>query len=154
MYSRYTFPHYCAFESEASCDDTSLSAPAFEGASAFPARPSTSVAPTTATKMTPAPIKPAVERDSPRSAMENSAVNTGSPVRKSETVDEGRPVSATFWSAKVTHVLRIARNAITPQAAGSIVATSTTGSTTSAIAADSTKAARICVPAIVGADSF
>ena len=86
--------------------------------------------------------------------MENSAVNTGSPVRRSETVEEERPVSATFWSAKVTHVLRIARKTITPQAAGSIVATSITDSAASAAASDSTNAMRICVPAIVGADSF
>lgn len=45
---------YWAFESEASCD-MSLSTPTLEGASGFPSRPSTSVAPTTATKMTPAP---------------------------------------------------------------------------------------------------
>lgn len=50
MYSRYTFSHYRAFESEAS-RDTSLSMPALEGASEFPSRPSTSVAPTTATKI-------------------------------------------------------------------------------------------------------
>lgn len=54
VYSRYTFSHYWAFESEAS-RDTSLSTPTLEGASEFPSRPSTSVAPTTATKMTPAP---------------------------------------------------------------------------------------------------
>lgn len=54
MHSRYAFSHYWAFESEAS-RDTSLSIPALEGASEFPSHPSTSVAPTTATKMTPAP---------------------------------------------------------------------------------------------------
>lgn len=53
-YFEYTFSHYRAFESEASCD-TSLSMPVLEGASESPSRPSTSVAPTTATKMMPAP---------------------------------------------------------------------------------------------------
>ena len=54
VYFEYMFSRYWAFESEASCD-TSLSMPALEGASEFPSHPSTSVAPTTATKMTPAP---------------------------------------------------------------------------------------------------
>lgn len=54
VYFEYTFSRYWVFESEASCD-TSLSIPALEGASEFPSHPSTSVAPTTATKMTPAP---------------------------------------------------------------------------------------------------
>lgn len=54
VYFEYTFSRYWAFESEAS-RDTSLSIPALEGASEFPSHPSTSVAPTTATKMTPAP---------------------------------------------------------------------------------------------------
>lgn len=48
VYFEYTFSHYRAFESEAICD-TSLSTPTLEGASEFPSRPSTSVAPTTAT---------------------------------------------------------------------------------------------------------
>lgn len=51
VYFEYTFSHYWGFESEASCD-TSLSMPVLEGASKSPSRPSTSVTPTTATKMT------------------------------------------------------------------------------------------------------
>lgn len=54
VYFRYTFSRYWAFESEAS-RDTSLSMPALKGASVFPSRPSTSVAPTTTTRMMPAP---------------------------------------------------------------------------------------------------
>ena len=83
----------------------------------------------------------------------NAAVNTGSPVSSSDTVEDGNSVSATFCSMKVRQVLSSARKAIVPQATGCTAATFTGGSKTSAHARATTNEATICVPATVVASS-
>ena len=60
----------------------------------------THVAATTLATMTTAPAIPAAESASPSSMNENAAVNTGSPVSSSDTVEDGNSVSATFCSMK------------------------------------------------------